>query len=285
MARRSEDPKRKPAPRKSGPAEHTARKRIADTLRRAEESAPKADDGLERLHVRIARSGLCSRRAAETLIQEGRVEVNGELVVELGRKVGPDDEVRVDGQPVGTAKIHAVLLNKPKGVVTTMRDPQGRPTILPYLPDYGVMLKPVGRLDMDTEGLLICTNDGDLAHRLAHPRYGVEKEYQAVVKGIPDEKTLDKLRKGVWIEGGKTSPAQVSLIHAEARTNTTSLRITIHEGRKRQVRLMCEAVGHPVASLRRVRIGPLHIRGLRAGECRLLGQQDVQELRRLVGLG
>lgn len=284
MARQSEDPKRKPAGRRSGPAEHTARKRIADTLRRAEESVPKADDVLERLHVRIARSGLCSRRAAETLIQEGRVEINGELVVELGRKVGPNDEVRVDGQPVGTAKLYAVLLNKPKGVVTTMRDPQGRPTILRYLPDYGVMLKPVGRLDMDTEGLLICTNDGDLAHRLAHPRYGVEKEYRAVVKGIPDEKTLDKLRRGVWIEGGKTSPAQVSLVHAEARTNTTSLRITIHEGRKRQVRLMCEAVGHPVASLRRVRIGPLHIRGLRAGECRLLGQQDVQELRRLVGL-
>jgi pseudouridine synthase len=253
-------------------------------LRRAEEPTPKADDGRERLHVRIARSGLCSRRAAETLILEGRVEVNGELVAELGRKVGPDDEVRVDGQIIGTAKLYAVLLNKPKGVVTTMRDPQGRPTILQYLPDYGVMLKPVGRLDMDTEGLLICTNDGDLAHRLAHPRYGVEKEYLAVVKGIPDEKTLDKLRKGIWIEGGKTSPAQVSIVHAEARTNTTSLRITIHEGRKRQVRLMCEAVGYPVASLRRVRIGPLHIRGLRPGECRLLGKQEVLELRRLVGL-
>lgn len=238
----------------------------------------------ERLHVRIAHAGFCSRRAAERLIQEGRVTVNGELVIEMGVRVRPEDEVAVDGIPVGTAKTYTVLLNKPTGVVTTLSDPQGRPTVVRYLPDYGVQLKPIGRLDMDTEGLLLCTNDGELAHRLSHPRYGIEKEYQAVVTGIPDDKALDRLRKGVFIEGRKTAPAKVEIVHAEEKRNSTSIRLTLHEGRKRQVRLMCEAVGHPVQTLRRVRIGPLILKGLRAGECRLLGQKEIDQLRRLVGL-
>lgn len=238
----------------------------------------------ERLHVRIARSGMCSRRAAENLIREARVTVNGELVIEMGRKVTDEDEVAVDGIPVGIAKTYTLVLYKPSGCVTTLFDPQGRPTIVKYLPDLGVQLKPVGRLDMDTEGLLVCTNDGELANRLAHPRYGVEKEYQTIVQGIPTDKALDKLRKGVWIEGGKTSPAKVEVIHAQEKTNTTGLRITIHEGRKRQIRLMCEAVGHPVISLKRLRYGPLRIKGMRAGEARMLGKQEVDELRKLVGL-
>jgi pseudouridine synthase len=228
---------------------------------------------------------MCSRRAAEVLIAEGRVVVNGKLVVEPGTKVGELDEVMVDGAVIGVAKNYTVLMNKPAGVVTTLRDPQGRQTIVKYLPDYGVQLKPVGRLDMDTEGLLLCTNEGELANRLAHPRYGIEKEYVAIVKGIPEAKELDRLRKGIWIsEGGKTSPAQVEVIHAEERTNLTGLRITIHEGRKRQIRLMCEAIGHPVTSLKRTRIGPLLLKGLRAGECRLLGKQEVDILRSMVGL-
>lgn len=238
----------------------------------------------ERLHVRIARSGMCSRRAAEQLIHDARVTVNGNLIIEMGVKVGPEDEVAVDGIVLETAKHYTLVLNKPKGCVTTLSDPQGRPTILKYLPDLGVQLKPVGRLDMDTEGLLVCTNDGELANRLAHPRYGVEKEYQAIVQGIPDEKSLNKLRNGIWIEGGKTSPAKVDVIHAEPTTNTTGLRITIHEGRKRQVRLMCEAINHPVNSLKRLRYGPLRIKGMRAGEARMLGQAEVEELRKLVGL-
>lgn len=238
----------------------------------------------ERLHVRIARSGLCSRRAAEELIKQGRVTVNGDLVTEMGVKVTDSDTVAVDGMAVQTAKMYTVVLYKPTGCVTTMRDPQGRPTIIRYLPDLGVPLKPVGRLDMDTEGLLVCTNDGELANRLAHPRYGVEKEYQAIIEGIPKDKALEKLSNGVWIEGGKTSPAKIEVIHAEERKNTTGLRITIHEGRKRQVRLMCEAVGHPVISLKRIRYGPLRIKGMRAGEARMLGKQEVDELRRLVGL-
>ncbi|HEY0866111.1 MAG TPA: pseudouridine synthase [Fimbriimonas sp.] len=234
--------------------------------------------------MRIAHSGLCSRRAAEQMIVEGRVEVNGEIVTELGRKVSEEDEVRVDGQPIGTAKLYTILLNKPTGVVTTLHDPQGRTTIVRFLPDYGVQLKPVGRLDMDTEGLLICTNDGELAHRLTHPRYGVEKEYQAVVRGIVNEDSLEKLRRGVYIEGGKTMPAKVEVIHAEPKTDTTGLRIVIHEGRKRQVRLMCEAVGHPVVTLKRLRVGPLRIKGMRVGEARLLGKKEVDDLRGLVGL-
>jgi 23S rRNA pseudouridine2605 synthase len=175
-------------------------------------------------------------------------------------------------------------LNKPAGVVTTLSDPQGRPTVVKYLPDFGVQLKPVGRLDMDTEGLLLVTNDGELANRLAHPRYGVEKEYQAIVKGIPNDEALDRLRSGVYIEGKKTAPAKIEVIHAEPKTQTTGLRITIHEGRKRQVRLMGDAVGHPVMSLKRVRYGPLRVRGMRVGEAKLLGKKEVDDLRKLVGL-
>jgi pseudouridine synthase len=248
------------------------------------EPAPKSEGDGERLHVRIAHSGICSRRAAESLILEGRVAVNGKLVMQLGVKVDPADEIRVDGQLISTVKHYTVLLNKPAGVVTTLADPQGRPTIVRYLPDFGCQLKPIGRLDMDTEGLLLATNDGDLAHRLAHPRYGVEKEYQAIVKGIPDEKALGSLRKGVFVEDRKTAPAKVEVIHIEDKKQTTGLRITIHEGRKRQVRLMCDAVGHPVISLKRIRIGPLVMKGLRAGEARLLGKKEVDELRALVGL-
>ncbi len=238
----------------------------------------------DRLHVRIARAGICSRRAAEKLILEGRVMVNGNIVMDMGVKVGPDDEVKVDGQSIGTAKTYTVMLYKPTGVVTTMSDPQGRPTIVRYLPDYGVMLKPVGRLDMDTEGLLLCTNDGELAHRLAHPRYGIEKEYQVLVKGIVEEKALKDLKRGVFIEGRRTAPAQVEVVHAEPKADTTALRITIHEGKKRQVRIMCDTVGHPVISLKRFRLGPLYIKGMRSGEAKLLGQKEVNQLRALVKL-
>lgn len=246
-------------------------------------SAKTATEG-ERLHVRIARSGLCSRRAAERLIQEGRVEVNGATISEMGVKVTEDDEVRVDGQPIRIAAHYTVLLNKPTGYVTTLSDPQGRPTILRLLPDYGVQLKPVGRLDMETEGLLLCTNDGELALRLTHPRYGVEKEYVAIVRGAPGEKALKSLREGVFVEGRKTAPARVDIIHADSRGTHSTLRIVIHEGRKRQVRLMCEAVGHPVQKLKRTRIGPLKLHGMAAGQCVLLGKKEVGELRKLVGL-
>jgi 23S rRNA pseudouridine2605 synthase len=232
----------------------------------------------ERLHVRIAHSGLCSRRAAEKLIEEGRVVLNGELVIEKGIKVTPDDEVRVDGVVITEAKLYTLIFHKPAGVVTTLFDPQGRQTIAKYLPNYGVQLKPVGRLDMDTDGLLLITNDGELALRVTHPRYGLEKEYQAIVEGIPTEKALHDLRRGVFIETGRTAPAKVEVVFIEERKGTTSLRITIHEGKKRQVRQMCDVVGHPVIRLTRVRIGPFFLKGLRPGECKLLSQQEMTRL-------
>ena len=237
-----------------------------------------------RLHVRIAHSGLCSRRAAEKIILEGRVQVNGSVVNELGFKVTEDDEVAVDGRVISEAKKYTMLFHKPAGVVTTLNDPQGRPTIARYLPNYGVQLKPVGRLDMDTDGLLIVTNDGDLALRITHPRYGLEKEYQAIVEGIPEEREMDRLRRGVMIEGGKTAPAKAEYVFVDEKKMTTSIRITIHEGKKRQVRQMCDAIGHPVIRLTRLRIGPFFLRGLQPGECRLLGKVEMDQLRRMVGL-
>ena len=262
-----------------------ADKPAASSKAKPKAKAPnRADNDQIRLHVRIAHSGICSRRAAEQLIADGRVQVNGQYVREMGVLLKPDDEVRVDGVKLHTPKIYTVVLNKPAGVVTTLSDPQGRPTIVKYLPQYGVQLKPVGRLDMETEGLLVYTNDGELALRLAHPKYGVEKEYQVIVTGIPDEKAIQKLRDGVFVEGRKTLPARVDIIHAEPKSNSTGLRITIHEGRKRQVRLMCEFVGHPVTSLKRIRYGPLYVHGMRPGECKLLGKKEVDELKRMVGL-
>lgn len=247
-------------------------------------SVPEPESG-ERLHVRIARSGLCSRRTAERLIAEGRVSVNDSPITEQGFKVDESDEVRVDGNLIRVPSRHyTVALNKPKGILTTLSDPQNRPTIVPLLPDYGVPLKPVGRLDRDTEGLLLCTSDGEFANRLAHPRYEIDKEYHAIVEGVPDVRALERLRKGVYIEGGKTHPAQVSVIHADAKSQSTSLKIVIHEGRKRQIRLMLEAVGHPVRELRRVRIGPLSVKGMRPGECRLVGESELALLRKAVGL-
>ncbi|MFZ4507789.1 MAG: pseudouridine synthase [Fimbriimonas sp.] len=262
----------------------------------------------ERLHVRIAHSGLCSRRAAEQLILEGRVSVNGDTVAELGAKVTEDDEVRVDGQPLRPARLLTVLLNKPRGVVTTMSDPQRRVTVVRYLPDLGVTLKPIGRLDMDSEGMLLLTNDGELANRISHPRWSIDKEYVVTVRGIPDEKTIQRLRGGIFIDGAKTLPAQVEIIFAgksrlargdrkdpkaafsrnragsDVPIVESTLKFILHEGRKRQIRLMCEAVGHQVTSLKRVRVGPLKMSKLRPGECRLLSQVEVSQLRQAVGL-
>jgi len=179
---------------------------------------------------------------------------------------------------LGVSKLYYLVMNKPVGHVTTMRDPQGRPTVTKFLPKLDATLKPVGRLDMDTEGLLLFTNDGEFANRLTHPRFGVEKEYLANVSGIVDPEALDKLRKGVYIEGGKTAPAKAAVVHAEEKADRTTLRLVIHEGRKRQVRQMCEAVGHPVITLKRVRIGPVVLRGMARGECRMLGKQEVEAL-------
>ncbi|HEX2038589.1 MAG TPA: pseudouridine synthase [Acidimicrobiales bacterium] len=233
------------------------------------------EDG-ERLQKVLARLGFGSRRVCEELVAEGRVTVNGE-VAELGRRIDPEaDRVEVDGVPVGVRPglVH-YLLNKPRGVVTTAADTHGRPTVVELVPAEPRVF-PVGRLDADTEGLLLLTNDGDLAHRLTHPSFGVEKEYVAEVSGRPTPATVRRLREGVDLEDGRTAPAKVAL------TPPNVLRITIHEGRNRQVRRMCEAVGHPVVRLVRTRIGPLADRSLKPGAWRPLAPDEVRALERAV---
>jgi 23S rRNA pseudouridine2605 synthase len=239
----------------------------------------------ERLHKRIAASGICSRRAAEELIKDGRVAVNGDTVTQMGVVVDDDDLVTVDGEEIGRPPQYVVVMHKPPGYVTTLSDPQGRPTVKRLLPDFGVQLKPVGRLDMNSEGLLLFTNDGELANRLTHPRWGVDKEYEVTVKGLPTPEALERMRKGIYIEGGKTAPATVELLSKPERQAATSkLKFIIHEGKKRQIRLMCEAVGCPVVRLVRVRIAFLKIKGMPPGQCRLLGRQDIERLEKLVKL-
>jgi 23S rRNA pseudouridine2605 synthase len=234
-------------------------------------------DAGERLQKVLARRGYGSRRTAEELIEAGRVRVNG-AVVRLGHRVDPDrDLVEVDGHVVSVKPglVH-YLLNKPAGVVTTARDPQGRPTVVELVPDEPRVF-PVGRLDAATEGLLLLTNDGDLAHRLTHPSFGVEKEYLAQVDGPLPAGVLRRLREGVELEDGMTAPAHVS------QPEPGLVRLTIHEGRNRQVRRMLDAVGHPVDRLVRVRIGPVSDRRLRPGEWRALTPDERRALEEASG--
>ena len=226
----------------------------------------------ERLQKTLARLGFGSRRVCDDLIDAGRVTVNGEVAV-LGRRIDVDhDAVVVDGVPVGIRPdLVYYLLHKPAGVVTTATDTHGRDTVVELVPTEPRVF-PVGRLDMDTEGLLLLTNDGDLANRLTHPSFGVDKEYLAHVEGTPNNNAVTRLRRGVELEDGVTAPASVAVLDASL------LRIVIHEGRNRQVRRMCEAVGHPVIRLVRTRIGPLTDTVLKAGEWRALSAEEVREL-------
>jgi 23S rRNA pseudouridine2605 synthase len=232
----------------------------------------------ERLQKVLAQAGYGSRRTCEILISEGRVTIDGRRA-ELGNRVDPVvNVVCVDGRLVAIdpAKVY-YLVNKPTGVVTTAFDPQGRPTILELVPDDARVF-PVGRLDMDTEGLILVTNDGRLAHLLTHPSSGVEKEYLVMVEGDPSAHALRTLREGVELEDGVTSPAQV------ARVSEGLIKIVIHEGRNRQVRRMCDAVGHHVLRLVRTRIGPLTDTTLRPGEYRELAHAEVRKLMESVGV-
>jgi 23S rRNA pseudouridine2605 synthase len=236
-------------------------------------SAQRPPEG-ERLQKVLGRVGIGSRRVVEELIEAGRVVVNGRTAI-LGARVDAErDEVAVDGVVVGVAPglVH-YLLNKPGGVLTTSDDPYGRPTVLQLVPAEPRVF-PVGRLDLDTEGLLLLTNDGALTHRLTHPSFGVEKEYVAWVSGRPTRLTLRRLREGVELDDGPTAPARASLVEPDV------IRLTIHEGRNRQVRRMCEAVGHPVRRLVRVRIGPLSDRSLEPGAWRPLTQDERRALER-----
>lgn len=228
----------------------------------------------ERLQKILARAGIASRRVVEEMIEDGRVVVNGE-VAELGRRADPDvDAIEVDGVLVGVRPDTVwYLLNKPAGVVSTASDPQDRPTVVQLVPDDPRVF-PVGRLDAETEGLLLLTNDGEVTHRLTHPSYGVEKEYLAHVEGTPSRGALRRLREGVELDDGITAPATAAMVSPGV------VRLVIHEGRNRQVRRMCEAVGHPVVRLVRTRIGPLVDTRLGPGEWRPLGQDEIRALER-----
>jgi 23S rRNA pseudouridine2605 synthase len=230
----------------------------------------------ERLQKILARAGVGSRRACDELIGAGRVTVDG-VTAEPGTRVDPDRQrVAGAGGPVatGTASVY-YLLNKPAGVVTTASDPQGRATVVELVPGEPRVF-PVGRLDIDTEGLLVLTNDGELAQLLSHPSHGVEKTYLAEVVGEPSRDALRRLRQGVTLDDGVTAPARARVV--ARRGEHRALEVTIHEGRNRQVRRMCEAVGHPVVRLVRTRIGPLHDERLAPGEWRRLEPREVQAL-------
>ena len=232
----------------------------------------------ERLQKVLARVGIGSRRVCEDLIAEGRVLVDGEVAV-LGRRVDVETAlIELDGAPIGVRPdlVH-YLLNKPAGVVTTADDPHGRPTVVGLVPTEPRVF-PVGRLDFDTEGLLLLTNDGELAHRLTHPSFGVEKEYVAELQGSPSRAALRRLREGIQLDDGVTAPARAALLEPSV------LRLTIHEGRNRQVRRMCDAIGHPVVRLIRTRIGPLADRSLAPGAWRELTGDELRSLQRAVAV-
>ena len=229
------------------------------------------------LVVFLARAGVGSRRACDELIQQGAVTINGEVVTFPREKVEPEDVVAVDGDPVTVRELRYLLVNKPRGVASTRRDPHAERVIVDLVPN-GRILFPVGRLDVDTTGLIILTNDGVLANRLMHPRYGVPKTYVARVRGKVSRRALGTLRQGVDLEDGPTAPAEVNLRKQSAKTALVD--ITIHEGRKRQVRRMFEAVGLPVEELHRRRYGPLGDKGLEPGGVRELSVDEVEALRR-----
>jgi 23S rRNA pseudouridine2605 synthase len=223
-----------------------------------------------RLNAFLARAGVASRRRADELIKAGRVTVNGEPG-QLNTVVRARDRVEVDGEEVARQRLRYVLLHKPAGVVTTARDPQRRPTVVELVPDEPRVV-PVGRLDVDTTGALLLTNDGQLAHRLAHPRYGVEKTYVADVEGDPDEAALTQLRDGVELDDGITAPARAR------RLGTGRVELVLHEGRKHQVKRMLAAVGHPVTRLHRSEYAGVALEGLEPGACRELEPSEVKRL-------
>lgn len=242
--------------------------------RRMPTGSPERSEEGERLQKVLARAGVASRRASEELISAGRVSVNGETA-RLGQRVDPEhDQVAVDGVRVGVHPgLVYYLLNKPRGVVSTASDPEGRATVTGLVP-RDPRVHPVGRLDADSEGLLLLTNDGELTHRLTHPSFGVEKEYVVSVAGKPSPGAIRSLRSGVQLDDGVTAPARVSQVEPSL------LRITIHEGKKRQVRRMFESVGHPVTRLVRTRIGPIRDPGLSPGQWRQLTSAEVRRLER-----
>ncbi|WP_048602180.1 pseudouridine synthase [Rubeoparvulum massiliense] len=238
---------------------------------------------MERLQKVIAHAGIASRRKAEEMIRQGRVKLNGKIVLEMGELVDPDrDEIMVDGKAITQERLVTFLFNKPSGVVTTMDDPQGRPCVSQFFQQVPQRVYPIGRLDFETEGLLLVSNDGDLAYRVMHPRFELDKVYHALVKGIPSEGKLEHLRRGILLEDGMTAPAQAELLHVDKVKSEALLSLTIHEGRNRQVRRMCKAIGHPVLQLTRVKLGFLSLEGVEKGAYRQLTPAEISQLKNLL---
>lgn len=236
----------------------------------------------ERLQKVMAARGVASRRKCEELILAGRVKVNGTVVSELGYKVNEDnDRIEVDGEVLGKQAFKYILLHKPTGFITSASDPQGRKVVTDLVRNVKERVYPVGRLDYDTSGLLLLTNDGDLTNKIAHPRFEIDKVYLATVKGIPSAQALKSLREGIMLEDGMTYPAQAELEKTDPEKNQATIRLTIHEGRNRQVRRMCQAVGHPVIRLKRVQLGFLTLGNLAPGHYRFLEPTEVDKLRKL----
>ncbi|WP_096153680.1 MULTISPECIES: pseudouridine synthase [Bacillus] len=236
---------------------------------------------MERLQKVIARAGITSRRKAEQLILDGRVTVNGKVVKELGVKVTSNDKIEVEGIPLEREKPVYFAMYKPRGVISSVSDDKGRKVVTDFLPEIQERIYPVGRLDYDTSGLLVLTNDGDFANALMHPKYEVDKQYIAKVKGVLTKEAIRSLERGVVLEDGKTSPAKVKIISSDKKKNTSIYEVVIHEGRNRQVRRMFEALGHPVIKLRREKYGFLTLQGLQPGEARELTPHEVKQLRAL----
>jgi 23S rRNA pseudouridine2605 synthase len=238
---------------------------------------------MERLQKLLSMAGVASRRASEELITQGRVEVNGEIVRALGSKADPvTDTIKVDGRRLRfDVRARYIVLNKPKGVVTTRKDPERRRTVIELLKGVREYVYPVGRLDYESEGLLLLTSDGDLAAKLTHPRHEVERVYEAIVVGAPEDADLEKLRRGIVLDGARTAPAQVRRAGTikQGRQQLTRLTVTLHEGRNRQVRRMCASIGHPVRKLTRTRMGPITLGDLRPGQWRDLTEREVRLLR------
>src|SRR3954454_13649025 len=234
---------------------------------------------MERLQKVIARAGIASRRKSEDLIKEGRVKVNGKVVTELGLKVSSSDKVEVNEIQIEKEEPVYFLLYKPRGVISSVNDEKGRKVVTDYFSEIKQRIYPVGRLDYDTSGVLLLTNDGEFANLLMHPRNGIEKVYIAKIKGIPTREQLKSLEKGIHLDDGKTAPARAKLISADNKKGSAIVELTIHEGRNRQVRRMFEAIGHPVLKLRRERYAFLTLQGLRSGDARELTAHEVKQLR------
>ncbi|KHE72615.1 pseudouridine synthase [Halobacillus sp. BBL2006] len=236
---------------------------------------------MERLQKVIAHAGVASRRKAEKLIAEGKVKVNGKTVTELGTKVSSNDEVEVEGVPIDKEQPVYYLLYKPRGVISSVSDDKGRKVVTDYLPEVEERIFPIGRLDYDTSGLILLTNDGEFANLLMHPKHEVDKVYIAKTKGIPTKEQLQQLKKGMSVDGEYLKAVHAKIMSTDAKKNTAIVQIILHEGKNRQVRRMFDALGYPIDKLKRERYGMLDLKGMNAGDARPLKPFEVKQLRQL----